>query len=292
MIHTRATIDGLVATSSDTVEFDSNGCQWILTGLDGWFGGVGVRGSAIDRPMVDGSFDGPAPFESRTVILEGTVIAPTEADLSVAMDSVANVWASATGRTGVLQVNELDRGWLGRRQTPAACRLGGPTMVKRISKLAAEWSVNVFSPDPRRVSMDAFSAVVYRFIPGGGRSYSFTPDRVYSGVGTSGTATLDSNGRGNTTAYPVIDFSGPIVNPTIIINGVTLGMTISLDAAQSVTIDTYARTVIQDGAYSRRALLTPDSRFPVITPSTDTSMQFFADSGTGFARVTYRAAWS
>ena len=265
----------------------TTGCEWVLTNLEGWFGGVDVRGAPVDRPMVDGSFDGPAPMGSRTVTVEGTVTAPDRAALHGALDKAAAVLIGRARRTGLLVVAEdASVGGLGRQ---ALVRLGGATMIKRTAPTTADFSFSLFAADPLRYDVNRSSVTLARFVAGGGRRYPFRPPRNYGAAGSSGTGWVNNAGTADT--WPTVTFTGPTVNPSLTADdGRALAVNLALGAGEQLVLDAAARTVMQGGS-SRRQYLRSSSRWFELPAGRSVAVRFNADAGTGSATVSYRSAW-
>ena len=264
--------------------FDDNGSQWILTNLGGWFGGLDVRDGPIDRPLQDGSYDGPSQFASRVVTLEGTVVALDTGSLQVAMEQVASLLAGPV-RVGPLVVDEE----VLSRSRQAQVRLGGPTLIQKISPVAAEFSLSLYCADPYRYSTDLHEATTTRFAAGAGRTYNLVPDRHYGASGVSGVVSCPN--AGTTTSWPTFTFSGPLVNPAArLVGGPGIEVRLTLVDGQTLVVDMAARTVLLDGA-SRRSSVTFESEFFGLLPG-DNQIYFTAQSGTGALTVAWRDAWA
>lgn len=281
---TTLTVGGLTLRDGTTAVDPANGCRWVLGALDGWWAGLGIRSAPIDNPMLDGAFDGPSPFSARTVGVTGTVLAPDSSSLTRALDLLAGLLAGPR-RSDDLVVTDS----AGSRTS--VVRLGGPTMLVRTGPVAATFSLSLFAADPRRYGTTWSTLTLKRFLAGGGRAYPFHPPRVYGGAsGFSGTGLVNNSGNADT--WPLITFTGPITNPSLILDdGRVIAVTITLDSTQSLVIDTAKRTAYL-GTSSRRSSINATTRWFEIGANSYRTVQFQADAGTGTATVQYRAAWS
>jgi hypothetical protein len=285
----RVTVDGWSASTGYVPDVDPDtGCVWVLSEIDGWHGGLDVRGAPVDRPMSDGVYDGPAPFGGRTVTLTGSVVAPDRGALRVALDRVAAVLAGRV-RSGPLTVDESGAGGLVRW---AGVRLAGPTLAKRIGPTAAEFSVALFAADPLRYASVESSLTLSRFVAGNGRTYPLRFPRLYGSSSNAGAGYVFNAGNADT--YPVVTFSGPLSNPSVSLDdGRILKVINSLGAGEQLVVDMGARTVFA-GSSSRRRYVTADSTLFEIAEGRPAGVrvQFNADSGNGTMTMRYRAAWS
>lgn len=280
------TIDDFVAYDFVDPPADVEGNTYVWQNIEGWFGGIGVRGAPIDRPMSDGAFDGPAPFEGRTVTISGTLLAKTRGGLQHGLDRLAGI-LSGQVRRATLVVDETQRG--ASRQ--AEVRLGGPTMIDRLSTYQADWSLVLFSPDPLRYGTSAHTITILPFAPGSGRTYNLIPNRHYGANSRNGIGTVTN--AGNTNTPLVITFIGPCTNPGLrIVGGDQIQYMGSLSASEQVVIDTQKRTVLLNGA-NRRRNLSAASRW-ISAPPGSTQVYHWVDNvnKTGSCLVQWRDAWS
>lgn len=206
----KVTIDNWSATDGPVPLVDEFDCAWVMQNIEGWFGGVDVRGTPIDRPLADGTFDGIAPFTGRTITVTGTVIAPSRNGLQDAFDRLAGV-LSGVVRRSTLVVFEAIRNVT--RQ--AEVRLGGPVLIKRTGTLTAEFSLQMYASDPLRYSTDVKSASTTPFAASGGRTYNLVPPRRYGASGSTGI--LNAYNAGNRPAWARLEVSGvSALNPRIV----------------------------------------------------------------------------
>jgi len=278
-------VDGFTAYDYVDPPADTDGNTFIWQTIEGWFGGVAPRGNPVDRPLLDGAHDGPAPFEGRTVTISGTLLAATRSGLQVGLDRLSAILSAGTRRSALV-VNETQRG--ASRQ--AMVRLGGPTLVDRKSTYQADWSLVLYAADPLRYSSIEHSLDLLPFLAGSGRTYNLIPNRRYGANTRPGTGTAMN--YGNTNTPPVITFTGPCTNPGIrIVGGNQIQYMSTLVAGESVIIDCGARTVMLSGA-NRRRNLSAASRWITLAPGAN-QLYHWVDNidKTGSAHVTWRDAW-
>jgi hypothetical protein len=261
---------------------DDLGCEWILTKLDGWFAGTDWRSSPVAR-LSDGSFDGDTTRDSRTITIEGTLVAPDRGTLLRGMDRLSAVLAGSARRGEVVVVEQeqpLTR--------VVQARLGGPTMINRTSRRTAEFSLVLFCPDPLRYSALEHVETMLPALPGPGRPYDLTFPRSWASLGSTGR--LNAHNDGDARTYPTIVLHGPFGWAQINDEASTLRLDMALLDGQDIEIDCGARTVLLGGA-SRRYFLSVDSRWLVLDGG-DNVLHFDTDARTGSATVVWRDAWS
>ena len=277
-------LDGWSASMGSTPTIDENGCAWILSELDGWFGGVGVRSAPVDRLTVDGTIDGLRTFGARVITIGGSVVAPDRGSLMQAMDRIAGVLAGRS-RTGTLLVNEEAR----QMYRQALVTLDADTKVAVADRLRATFSLALYAADPARYSTSTQQVQSLRYTPGGLFTIPLTVPIVFGPPGASGFLTINNNG--NQDAWPVFRFVGPLVNPTVrLVGDRAISVVISLAAGQELVIDSKGRTVML-GASSRRGFLSFDSAWFSLPPGSS-QLYFSADSGSGTLTVQWRDAWA
>ena len=279
------TVDGFICYDDVDPPADLDGNTYIWQDIEGWFGGLEVRGAAIDRPMVDGDYDGPAPLGARTVTVTGTLLATTRAGLQRGLDRLGAVLTTAVRRADLI-VDEAQRGVT--RQ--ALVRLGGPTQIKRTSTYRADWSLNLYAADPLRYGSIVHVIIILPFTAGTGRTYNLIPNRRYGKASRDGIGVVVNAGTADTPLR--ITFVGPCTNPGIrIVGGAETQYMGTLTASDSVVIDTAGRTVLLNGA-NRRQNLSANSRWLSAPPGT-TRLYHWVDNvdRLGSASVAWRDAW-
>lgn len=280
------TVDGFTCYDGVTAPTDTDGNLWVWQDIEGWFGGLDVRGAPVERPLTDGDFDGPAPLGSRTVTVKGTLIAETRAGLQRGLDRLAAVLTTAVRRSDLV-VDETQRG-VARQAT---VRLGGPTVVSRKSTYQADWSLSLYAADPLRYGTVVHVISILPFSAGSGRTYNLIPNRHYGKAARDGTGIVTNAGTASTPLR--ITFVGPCTNPGIrIVGGAETQYMGTLTVDDSVVIDTASRTVLLNGA-NRRQNLSASSRW-LSAPPGDTRLYHWVDNvdRLGSASVAWRDAWS
>lgn len=101
---------------------------------------------------------------------------------------------------------------------------------------------------------------------------------------------------GSQRTWPVIVLNGPLVNPIVTVGDWALGLTATISAGQSVTLDPrpWVRTMLRsDGANmaGARTASTPPLRKCYLNPGVHL-FALLANSGTGNATIRWRSAWS
>jgi hypothetical protein len=276
-------VNGWIAYDHPDPPADQDGNIWVWETISGWFGNLPVRGASIDRPMMDGAYDGPAPFGGRTIEVGGTLVAPTRAALQHGLDKLAGVLARNIRRAQFT----VDEGVVGLIRE-ASVRLGGPTMIERTGPISATWSLSLFAADPLRYSQQSHSYGLYPATEGQGRVYDLIHDRHYGPIGSSGRARIWN--AGNASVAPVITFIGPSTNPRLrIIDGDKIQLAMDIPDGKRVIVDCYSRTITMDGV-SKRQYMTPDSRWLQFWYGA-TDIYYDTDAGNGLCNVAWKDAW-
>lgn len=265
---------------------DTDGNIWVWQTIDGWFGGVDVRSQVQAQPMIDGDFDGIAPFTGRTITIGGTLVAIDRPGLQRGMDRFGQVLAGAVRRDSLV----VSEGAIDLVRS-AMVRLGGASLITRISTLTAEFSLVLYSADPLRYGSEVKTLWLTPYVGGTGRTYNLVPPRQYGAQGSAGTGRALNNG--NAQVGPVITFYGPSVNPCIQVTpgGNLMKLLMTLAANDVVVMDCSRRTITFQGA-SRRQYLSADSRWIQLNPGATDLMYTVSSGSSSRCSVQWQDAWS
>ena len=231
---------------------DPDGTQWVLSRIQGWHGGVSVRGERQERPGAHGTFAERAWRDGRLTIVEGAVLCPSRAVAASAVRVLAAVLAD--GQFGELEVVDADEGTLS-----AQVRLGAePTVDWVRGSTTVRYQFPLYAPDPLRygdlVSVSTgFPELV------GGLVYPLYEDEDGNDVGwldygppsTSGVVALEN--PGTATSYPQFEVTGPA--PGFEVVRVGTGERLVFDgvvpAGSVFVIDTASGVALMDGVSDR-----------------------------------------
>lgn len=241
MEYRHATLSGAGLTLAFSNAERSGPAEHILTGLDGWFGGVSVEGDSTPRPLGHGAFPLPGRRGPRALTLRATLIHDTE-ETRNGTDRVLSgaLW---DGEYGSLTVN------VGGLELTADVRLDGDIRHAYLGSHATTVEIPLLAPDPFLVG-EAHSTPLT--LGGAGVGLEYGPFSK-GGVLTYGTAAptvyvLVTN-RGNAEAWPLVrvtgDFPGGFRltsgNRTVTFSGATF-------AQSPVLVDMAAGSVTVNGA--------------------------------------------
>lgn len=253
-----------------------------VSGLDS----APFRQTKRDHEGVDGGFM-DAEFETgRDITLEGTLygngnpIEPVldllKANYAPSKTLVPFYFRSADVGTRFLQVKPLGVAY----DWDSARRTG--TTALRFSMYAE--IPFLFDINQTSVTIPVGATVFTGFAFPLGFSFGF------GGVSTTSDGENFFN-TGNRPAPITFTMTGPLTNPTIISDtaGTHMDFNITLSATDTLTLDTYYRTVRLNGTANRRSLMTNAGWFQML-PGTN-FIRFRSQAGTGTLNVTYRSAW-
>lgn len=260
------------------------GC-WIKPppdGISGWDDAPDRRANFTDRAMQHGVYDAPT-FTSARVVTLGGYVSGDQATMVAWRKQLASLGAM-NGDLLTLAIQDDLYG-----STQAKVRLtSGLSWKWWPSRDGAEWQLIVTAPDPIRYSISLNNASTGRYVAGTGRSYPLTHNRTYGALGTTGFATAVN--AGTVPSFPVITFTGPLVNPAVtLVGGGTFALNMTLGAGDQVIADMQARSVTLQGQ-SRRSMVVQGSSWWALQPGVNT-IYVGADSGAGTAAVQWRDAW-
>jgi hypothetical protein len=251
---------GSLITTEFELEWRGNLWGWPatdigITSMDGWLG-YQLRGSNIDRPSRHGAYPGLKRMSERTIEVELTSFSDDPTLLAAIRqatvpdeDPVEEPLAICAGTTEPQRVMAR----LERRAIPTD----------------HDWSVGHHrcvlqwvATDPKRYAIaETVSPLVGLPAPGiGGLSFPLSFPLSFGTPGIPGVVTVTN--LGEVAAWPTYVVTGPVTAP--IITNTTSGRVLqfassfTLEAGQTLTIDTDARSVVLDGAARRDALQIAD----------------------------------
>lgn len=269
---------------------DDAGVQWRLLDVEGWHGrsGVGVRTARADRPGRDGQLRGRSYRTERIITLGGLAYAPDAASLDAAGETIAALCDDATVLHTLVGTDAtgIDK--------QAAVELNAESKFEHQTERVAAWQIQLAAPDPLRYATTAQTASCGLATTTGGLAFPLVFPLDFGPGAGGGTMTLVNDG--NTATWSVLTITGPAPDPVIIDTdtGERLALSgLTVDAGQTLVLDTDARTVLLAGVASRRGALTADSTWFPLRPGMN-RLAFQAssyDAGANLAAA-WRSAWS
>lgn len=222
-----------------------------LVALTGWEETPGIDSGTVPRSGSHGAWPGRLLAQPRSITAElrvdaprngmGPVLTALNAATSPVADAEVPLVIQTDGR-GPLLVNAR----VLRRHVP----VGKTYRVGVVADAAIQWEAT----DPRRYELAEHAAQTALPQPEDGLDWE--PDGLAWpldwGNATS-TGNMSVNNRGDAPTHPVIDLQGPVTTPSLtnLATGDVLEYDITLGAADVLTIDTWAGTVLLNGTVSR-----------------------------------------
>ncbi|MGI5232856.1 phage distal tail protein [Actinoallomurus sp. CA-142502] len=267
---------------------DESGVQWRLLTVDGWHGrsGVGARTARADRPGRDGQFRGPAYRSERIITLGGLAYAPDAASLEAAGETIAALCDDASVLHTLVgtDASGIDK--------QALVELNAESKFEHQTSRVAAWQIQLAAPDPRRYATTASSASCGLATVSGGLAF---PLAFPLDFGSAGGGAMTLTNTGTTSTWPTWTITGPAPNPVIINTdtGERLALAgLTVEAGQTLVLDTDARTVLLAGVASRRGALATADWFPLRKGVTRVAFQAAAYDPAASLTATWRSAWS
>lgn len=250
--------DPCIVVSIGGIEAVSNGPTHgygLLSPIDGWEGGAPATGGPAPFEQADGGGRGDVYYSSRTLIIEGDILARDHEDLA---DMIAEL--SRLGRYETLTVDEAVHSGHVRQMDVARMR---PVQITQMSTTYAVWTMTLQTTDWPRVGVDELSQVI-----------------------TSGTVLRNA---GDVPAYLTLTLVGPLTNPGVTWPGGSWRYGASIPAGQTRQVDMRNR-VVRDPATSTRYRRHAAGDWPTVPPG-DTA---FSRTGTGSGSITarWRPTWA
>lgn len=236
--------DGQVALGDVTLgATDEYGVEWFLEALVGWFDSPGSTGATEQRASDHGGWLSPAFYTPRVIGIEGTLLAGSWANASLALDRLMGAVPLTVPAT--MYVAESDD-----RTLQADVRQEGDPLVTRLDGWA-RFSLSLLAPDPRRYSTELTTAQTGLPVTTGGLSLPLTLPLTVGATVASGVLTVTN--AGNMSARPTFTVYGPspAFSITHLGTGKTLRFADPIAAGRTLTIDTDKRRALLDGTASR-----------------------------------------
>lgn len=265
----------------NAVESDT-GVTWVAKPVEGW-AGPASNIAVAKKPRSHGAWVSDPTLEARHMNLPGTVIAPSEAALTDALDRL-NQAATITATTLTVVEGGVSR-W-------ATVHREGAVLTKRISPLAVEWAVGLVAPDPRKFG-DEISASTGLPSSTGGVTFPLAFPVTFDAVTESGQVSLTNNGN---IAGPVrLRIDGPVTGPVVTHVGTGRSLVFStslvLGEGEFITVDAERREVLAQGQSSRNGWVTGRG-WPLFVPGVNTySFSAMSHSPGALLTVTGSPAW-
>ncbi|MET7648377.1 hypothetical protein ABZS83_33095, partial [Streptomyces sp. NPDC005426] len=249
---------------------DTAGVAWHLQDLDGWDASAS-EGETQAQEGDHGGWFTPVYLRERPITVAGTIVAPDLASLDDAMDRL-RVAAGLTDTLFVVQESVPKQAFV---------RRSGKPVIKYVTDSIATYSLMVTAADPRRYSTDLREATTPLPSSTGGVTPPLTPPVLVDAVTTAGQ--IDAYNDGTIDTRPVLVIDGPVIAPQILAQMPDGSVRIinysqTLNVGEQLVIDTGARSVILNGAVSRRRFLTTPTGWPLIPARSSVSFQFRSDT--------------
>ncbi|MFB7617832.1 hypothetical protein [Kitasatospora sp. NPDC056181] len=226
------------------------------SGLSGWEETPALDSGTVNRSQQHGAWPGPLLAQPRTVTLDGLRVRTPAGQIGAAVRTL-------NAATGVVQDEQPLVVWLDDRGPLLvyARVLRRALTVDRVWQLghSAGGAIQWQATDPRRYVLTEQTGVTALPAPESGLSWGTpvetgldwgSPTETGLAWGTPGsTGDLTCTNAGDAPAHPVIEIRGPVDTPAITMSGtgMVLEYGITLAAADTLVIDTWAGTVTLGG---------------------------------------------
>jgi len=254
-----------------------------VTGLDS----APYRITERDHEGTDGGFIDAEFEKGRTVLLEGTVYGSTGTIESYLDSLKANYAPSTSLQPFYFKVPGVNERVLFVK--PLGCRYDWET-ARRLGTTQIQFSV--YAEDPRIYDSTLIQATITQgaqTFPGFGFDFGF--DFGFGGTTSTSDGTTVTNSS-NRPSPPTFSMTGPVTNPEILSDtaGTSLKFIIGLAGSDTLTVDTYYRTVKLNGTANRRGTLQFPNWFNILPG--ENFIRYRAESaGSSVLTVSFRSAW-
>lgn len=240
-----ATIDNS-ATTGVVIPFNSGaddyGVDWRMGTFDGW-DSPDLPEAADERPSQDGLWDALNYYGGRTLTIGGTFTAATYEDREAAEYRLRQ--AVPRDRLVTVTVAETTPKWVLARRT-------GRLMVRPLTDVSSEYSVNMLAPDPRKYGTGLVSSTISAVDGTGGLAPPWTPPVLLPAIGTAPSSIVLTN-TGIYNSPPTITIRGP--GSGIAVHNFTTGRHLAYDltlaATDFITVNVAAGVNLLNGSAIR-----------------------------------------
>lgn len=249
---------------------DSNGCRWIVSDIEGWWGLPDAEVPEDRRPFAeDGNYYVAGRYGARNITVTGHIVPhgenPAGVPFTVAARDSLNRTLNMVRQTGVLRVDEPGAAKSARVQI-----ISRP--ITRFAKMNDDllFTVEFRASDPRKYGI--VDTVVETALPGSGSGRTYNKEFSYTYGNNSSYGVLNVQNAGSYETYGTFRIEGPVLNPSIehLESGSTLYFDISLMAGEYLTVDLRTKSVILNGLANRRTTMTNRSQWFTIAPGSNT----------------------
>lgn len=205
----------LFRTGGGPVPVDSNGCEWILTKLDGWAGVPKPRTTRVIKPFGLGAFRSRSYLGPRIISVEFVVGAPDPSTLRL-VEQRLGAWCSDGGRLYTLQVSDPPI-----QPLTSLVELDDQIMTVPRTPMAFMCSAHFAAPDPRKWDAQWQDRTSQFPVPSTAPGINFTApgaDYTAPGLDYGPGPTLSTSRVGNygtASVGPFFRVTGPVAQPRV-----------------------------------------------------------------------------
>lgn len=263
--------------------------DYIIRRWDG-YGLPGIRTTEHMRPFDHGAFLSSEYLTPRTWSAEIAVRGDDATEAMANSDALNQAWyfdatANASFDTSTYVVvkmpGQVARRLYGRPRRNAAD-------LASIINARGEAKLEFYAADPRWYSDTLSQATFNTATAVSGKGFNKSFDYGWGGSGTNGSLSVVN--AGNFPTYPSIVLTGPLTNITLTneTTGQSLVITYTLPAAETLTIDFNAKTILLNGSASRYSA--KSGTWWMLKPGAN-SLRMTVNAGSGTGLVSWRDAW-
>lgn len=273
-----ATLGGIMFNAEEAA-----GVGWYFDALDGWTGAPQGTLSPTQKPRQAGAWAGASFSKGRTLVLHGTMVAPTPAQATDAMDRL-NTALDLGPQTLTVIENGLIR--------TAVVRRDGEVLPKWLSATAATFTAQMFAPDSRRLGVPLTASATLP-LTSGGLAIPYTIPYTINSTVSSGLVTFTN--PGNEVGPVVMTVVGPCAGPIITHQATGAALVFSsnlvLAAGETLVIDMDKHVALGNGTANRSQYIT-SRQWSGFDPGANTwSFSAAAFNAAAQLQVTATPAW-
>lgn len=289
---------------------DAYGVEWVLTGLNGWWGSPGTKARRTDRIVGPGAYRAASYKKTRVLEVAGVFTVPTQSGY-LARRAARQLAAMCSDPADLYLLTVQDEVSV----TGAFVELDGDLLTDLRDNLgySMRFSVQLAAPDPRKFNLDWTSTTAPALVEAVGGIDAGQPGIVSTGAGIlAGVSPIpmlaSAYGQGTADNPQVLQVIGPVGNVDITNNAGTsiisyrgrLGagesLYINLDSLPAYGVPGAEEPIVGHGALigrtNARAAVAIRGGWPVLTPQSVANYLITGQLGVGSSLVVHsRGAW-
>lgn len=241
-----------------------------------------LRSGDTARAYMHGEVPGLDLASGRRIVIDLIVVGGSAFHTNVELLKNAAMVASSESTLTFQLPSRLER------SLRARCRRRSIPVSMAYGYRSGNASLEFRATDPRIYDLAFTTQAIALPSAATGLTFNAPAPFVFGSAGTGGVITVTNSG--NFPAPWVATVIGPVTNPVLTCNGQAVTFNGTVNAGETLVIDSLGRSVLLNGTASRYSWVAATSAWFEL-PVGSSSVNFGATSGTGTCNFSYRSTW-